>query len=527
MIDLTFCRELNTVWRTQRKDNVMRFYLYAVAFIGGGVVLALEILGTRILGPFYGVSLFLWSALISITLAALTLGYAVGGRWADRRATVGRLSTLLGLAGTWTLLIPWLKYPVLQISEPYGLRVAVLVATFILFFPPLTLLGMISPFVIKLRARSLDEVGRSAGNLYAVSTVGSVIAALATGFILIPNIGVNLLVVSLSGLLFLTAGAGFLLLKKIGAAIGMFFLGAVTLATARAEDHRSEGLAGVYQSPYAEIRIVDTEDGRHMLIDGGIHTLIDTSTGNSRHPYTAVMEIPMYLTNRPGKMLLVGLGGGSLAKSYCRQGWKVDAVEIDPTVTEVAYRYFGLEESDATIYTMDGRQYVSTIETRYDLILLDAFGSSSIPFHLVTDEVFALIASRLRDGGILGINLESVGWRHRIVLSVAATLRRHFANIIVLPMAEPPNTIGNVVILASDEAFTLARELPRHYHDPFYRFSDQYHRNHAWDNQFIPPTEGVQIITDDLNPVDLWSEDVNFVARKNLHSYFEKNKLGW
>ena len=182
-----------------------KWYLYIAVFVGGAAVLAIEILGTRILGPFYGVSLFLWSALISVTLIALSVGYAVGGRWADRGATFSRLYWLLAGAGIWTLLIPWLRAPVLFIAEPFGLRFAVLVAAFILFVPPLTLLGMVSPYAIRVRASSLNVVGRTAGDLYAVSTVGSVVAALLTGFVLIPNVGVTRLTYLIGGMLVLTS----------------------------------------------------------------------------------------------------------------------------------------------------------------------------------------------------------------------------------------------------------------------------------------------------------------------------------
>ena len=179
--------------------------LYLVVFIGGASVLAIEILGTRVLGPFYGVSLFLWSALITVTLAALSLGYAVGGCWADRGANFSKLALILTGAGLWLLMTPWIKRPVLDLVEPAGLRIAVLAASSILFFVPLALLGMISPYAIRLKAKNLDEVGRTAGNLYAVSTVASVVAALLTGFVLIPNVGVSRLILLIG--VFLLLGA--------------------------------------------------------------------------------------------------------------------------------------------------------------------------------------------------------------------------------------------------------------------------------------------------------------------------------
>ncbi|MEE8586023.1 MAG: fused MFS/spermidine synthase, partial [Acidobacteriota bacterium] len=194
-----------------------KYYLPIVVFVSGAAVLAIEILGTRILGPFYGVSLFLWSALITVTLVALSIGYALGGRWADRGPVMARLYAIIAGAGLWTLLIPWFKTPLLVISEPFGLRAAVLVAAAVLFLPPLTLLGMVSPYAIRLRASSLEVVGRTAGDLFAISTVGGVIAALLTGFILIPNVGVNRLTLLTGGVLLLLAALGLLWQRELRA----------------------------------------------------------------------------------------------------------------------------------------------------------------------------------------------------------------------------------------------------------------------------------------------------------------------
>ena len=133
-------------------------YLYLSVSLSGASVLAIEILGTRILGPFYGVSLFLWSALITVTLAALSAGYALGGRWADKGATYPRLSSLLAGAGLWLIAVPWMRNPLLHLAEPFGLRFAALVAALALFFVPLMLLGMVSPYAIKLRASSLEDI---------------------------------------------------------------------------------------------------------------------------------------------------------------------------------------------------------------------------------------------------------------------------------------------------------------------------------------------------------------------------------
>ncbi len=508
------------------------WYLYVVVFVSGAAVLAVEILGTRILGPFYGVSLFLWSALITVTLAALSLGYVLGGRWADRGPRFTRLCSLLAMASVWLMLIPWLKQPLLYLAEPLGLRFAVLVAAFILFAPPLTLLGMISPYAIRLGAFSLEEVGRTAGNLYALSTMGSVLSALLTGFFLIPNIGVSRLILAIGLALLITAVFGFAIAKnsRSGALAGVLLLllsGSLTAALPMAQAQPARGLLAVEQSAYAELRVLETEAGRHLLIDGGIHTIVEPEFLESNFPYVAVLDIVKNLFAEAGGMLVIGVGGGSVIKSFARAGWNVAAVEIDPAVTEMALRYFALEAGQASLYHADGRQFLTTQPQAYDAIILDAFGSSSIPFHLVTAEAFALMHSRLRPNGVLAINVETIGWHHILTRSLAATLQQHFKHVLALPIAEPPNRLGNVILLAADRPLELAREIERNYADPDYRFSPSYQRVHAWDNRFEPDTRRAPVLTDDWNPVDLWSEQVNLAARRDLHDYFGEKGLSW
>jgi spermidine synthase len=507
---------------------MVNFYIYFAVIVSGASVLAIEMLGTRIIAPFYGVSLYLWSALISVTLAGLSVGYAIGGRWADRGPQINRFATVIGLAGLWIVFIPWLKTPILAVAEPLGLRAAVLAAATVLFFPPLALLGMVSPYAIRLKAASLDVVGTTAGNLYAVSTLASVVAAIGTGFFLIPNIGVYRLVFLIGLALIATAVLGLVSSSKMKSAIvapGVF--GAVALLVmwvAPAQTaNPDKGLMAVEQSVYGDIRVVDMDDVRYMLIDGGTHTIVDKTTGWSLFPYVNVLDISKLFFDQPGEMLLVGLGGGSVVKSFVADGWKVDAVEIDPVVTKMAYEFFMLKPDEARVYTMDARQHLMTHDKQYDIIVMDAFGSSAIPFHLVTEEAFELIRSRLKPGGILAMNIEAVGWHDRLVHSLAVTAGQAFSQVRVLPMAEPPSEIGNLVIMAADRSLELAEDPPV----PSGRFTAEYDRAHAWDNRFEVESDGVTILTDRLNPVDIWAERINVVARKQLHEYFGDRGIAW
>jgi spermidine synthase len=506
------------------------WYIYLAVIVSGASVLGIEILGTRLIGPFYGVSLYLWSALIGVTLAALSVGYAVGGNWADRGPRIGRLSLLLGIAGVWIGAIPWLRHPILASAEPLGLRTAVLVTATILFFPPLTLLGMVSPYAIRLKVSSVDTVGRTAGNLYAVSTVASVAAALVTGFFLIPNVGVGRLTFFIGILLIVTSMMG-LATRRRGVVSAVLLLAPLVLGSAAFRYAPGQyadvdrGLMAVAQSPYAEIRVIDKNDLRFMVIDGGTHTIVEPETWASHFPYVHALGVAKRFFDEPGRMLLVGLGGGSVAKSFAHDGWRVDAVEIDPVVERFARDYFGLEPSDATIHTMDGRRFLVQQRDSYDVIIMDAFGSSSIPFHLVTRESFELIRSRLAPGGVFAMNVEAVGWNDILVRSLAATLGTVFANVSVLPVAEPPDAIGNLILMAADRSIDLdAAHEPE---IPASRMRQEYHAFHAWNNRFEPDTAGAPVLTDDLNPVALWAERINRVARANLHQYFGARGQSW
>lgn len=504
------------------------YFIYLAVIVSGASVLAIEILGTRIIGPFYGVSLYLWSALISVTLAALSIGYAIGGRMADRGTKLNTFCTIIGLAGLWIALIPWVRHFVLTVAEPIGLRAAVLIAATILFLPPLTLLGMVSPYAIRLKASSLDVVGRTAGNLYALSTLASVFAAVGTGFFLIPNMGVSRLTFLVGVLLMITSVIGLFIgrkpVKRLILFIAASLLGGLAVVAGPSEQSNSEvGLLAVKQSAYAEIRVVDQDGSRYMLIDGGTHTIVDAVTMESYFPYVDVLDIAKGFYDQPGSMLLVGLGGGSVAKRFFRDGWNVEAVEIDPVVTEVAVEYFGFDSSKIRVHHKDGREFLIEQEGLYDIIIMDAFGSSSIPFHLVTKESFGLIRSRLKPGGILAMNIEAVGWHDKLVHSLFATMKRQFQFVQVLPIAEPPNQIGNLILLASNRELTLAEDPPV----PKGRFTRDYNRAHAWDNRFEVDTTGVQVLTDDLNPVDIWAERINLVARQNLHKFFTTKGIDW
>lgn len=511
--------------------------LYVIVSLSGAAVLALEILGTRVLGPFYGAGLFLWSALITVTLAALALGYALGGRWADRGPTAARLGSVLALAGVWVLAIPLLRRPLLLVTEPLGLRGAVLTASVLLFFPPLTLLGIVSPYAIRLKAARVEEVGRIAGNLFAISTLASVAAALLTGFVLIPYLGVGRLILVIGALLLVAAGLA-LSAGRGGraAAAGVVLLAFAGMAAAwKPAGERPDfdrGLTAIVESPYSQVRVVDRDDSRYLVIDGGIHSFVEPGTWNPLHEYSTVVMSLDYQFARRGRALVLGLGGGSVPISLARAGWQVDTVELDPEVVRLARRYFGLTERDTRVFVMDARRFLAEPGATYDLIVGDAYGSTSIPWQLLTRECFTAMSRRLAPDGIVALNVESVGWEDPMVRSTAATLRTEFPEIQALPVNDPPNALGNVIVVASRRPLDFSAPdtvigHPRDFLPEPYQHWVVITQNHAWNNAYRPDPAGAVVMTDDRTPVDLWAERINRAARKDLHAYFGRDDVSW
>ncbi len=486
-------------------------------------MLCLEIAGTRILAPYFGTSIYVWTALISVTLLSLSLGYFIGGILADRKLSFTILSYLLMAAGLSILLIPLISGFVIGIIRSLELRLAVIASAFLIFVFPLTLLGTVSPYVIKLRAGSMENVGRSAGSLYSLSTIGSVIAAILTGYVLVPKIGISNLVLLTGIIILMTAVINILYEKTFRQSIvfltiliiSAFLLTLLNLGLAK---NNSTQIVETLQSPYGEISIVDDDGARYLLIDGAVHSAIDLATGKAYYPYVDVMDLGADLFEAPGSMLLIGLGGGGIARNYYERGWHVDAVELDPVVVEAAYKYFGLLEKEADVYTGDGREYLYHTDSKYDLLILDAYGSSTIPFHLISREVFTLMKSKLSGSGVLALNVQSVGWRGEIVNTISATLASVFRKVKVLPIVEPPDRLGNLVILASDHKLELKKDLPV----VNGRFSSDYNRAHAWDNRFTPDVEGYSVLTDNLNNIDVLSESVSLASRRANLEYFMK-----
>ncbi len=475
-------------------------WLYCTVFITGGAIMVIELLGTRIIAPFYGSSLYVWTSVIAVTLMALAVGYFLGGFLADHAQRIG-LSLVIAGAGLLTMLIPWLAQPVLLATNSLGLRLGSFTSTFVLFTPSLLLLGMISPFAVKLATDSLDGVGLNTGSIYAVSTVGSVIGTLLLGFFLFPAIGTREIFVAIGVLLLLVALTAFVVERKIALrksnALPVVALTAIGLLFALLGSHAESEAESDYitrfeqESMYGWIRVIDNpqENFRVLTMDSSIIGAASLNTGQNALTYQRVVNLLPDL--RPGmeRALLIGQGAGHMAMNLSRMGVVTDTIEIDPAIAFAATEYFGYQPSGATLIG-DARYETKRLTHEYDLIILDVFTGGAEPFHLLTREYLSELHALLREGGLLAVNFVAFydSGNNPALASVALTLNEVFTQQRVF-VSEPGIDFNDYIFLASDAELEMDRASPM---------------NREWFAEHgvaLNTSEGV-LLTDNLNPLE-------------------------
>ncbi|AXG04985.1 spermidine synthase [Haloplanus rubicundus] len=476
-------------------------------FVSGVVSMGLEILAGRIVAPQFGSSIYTWGSIIAVFLAALSLGYHLGGKRAARRATHDRLAWLLLGTAAYVALVVFASDLLLAAAGAIPLpgRFASLPAVTLLFGPPTYLLGFISPYAAELT--EAEAVGAASGHVYAVGTVGSIVGAFATTFFLIPalsveaiGVGFGLLSVGTALWLAWAAGGRDPALASVAVAVlvvGAGFSGAIGV---------SPGGPVLYQTqtPYQELEVTQVGDVRTLYLDGQPHSAMDVSDPD-RHvfEYTRYFHLPLLMTEDVDRVLFVGGGGFTGPKHFASEyNATVDVAELDPEVIGTAKRYFRLEESENLhVYNTGGRQFLQETNRTYDLIVLDAYKKDKVPFQLTTVEFMRLAESRLDDDGVLFANLISApsGPASKFYRAEHKTMARVFPQVYTFPTARG-SVVQNVEVVATkrDERFTVAELKARNEA-----------RNVGIDladeiEMYRPPprTDDVPVLRDDRAPVD-------------------------
>ena len=465
--------------------------IYIHAFTIGFVVMAFEMIGSRFLNPYFGSSIYTWASIISTVLIALSVGYFAGGRLADKMPTPAVLGWLIVAASGWFAIVPFIIDPLFAaiFTVIRDVRYGSLVSSFLLLFLPLMLLGVYSPFAIRLLLGETGQSGTISGRVYGISTLGSILGTLVTTFYFIPIFGIRAITYFLAafscfvGLSFVTSGARKLPagarhgLRVAVAAIGLSLLVALYLMSAQSTVGISnlgteKFLTGVEANPQGEfspetikakadgiLENIQTEYNDIFVTKQGSLVTMSFQRRNRKYeesvidlddlnalpvPYTRTLTVALPYVPELRSLLMLGLGGGTTTRYLHRYLPQVEvlAVELDAGVIDMARRYFGIvPDKTYRVVQDDARVFLARNGERHNAILMDTFRGGYIPFHLLTREFFELVRERLTKDGVLVINLRG---GNELFPATVKTLRTVFANIDLYSS----RGAGNVIVVA-------------------------------------------------------------------------------
>lgn len=494
-------------WRTWLNKNGIG----AIVFSVGLITLLLEILGTRIIAPFYGSTIFVWASLITVSLGGLALGYWYGGIYADRimlaPLRVGKyrigsikdlLSVVLAAAGVYLMLVVKVDDIVLLITDFLGVRFGPLMSAVALFIAPFTLLGSVTPIAIRYRVDEIAHVSSDTGRLFAYGTIGSVAGALLAGFILVPLLAVST-VFTLAGAVLCIFAIGFYFEKRdldialvSSSAVLLLFLIPSYLTPAPVDAqviYKNQGFSG-------DIKIYElggeNRDIRCLLIDTSNQSCWNYDQNASAWPYTRYFRgaVNFFPEDKEINILIIGLGGGSVVKELAQseRPMHIDVVEIDPRVLEATREWIGLPDDDRITYHIsDGRYFLNHVDKKYHLIMTDIVIGTDVALHLSTKEFFEEVNRKLYPGGVFGVNAK--GWVYEQTLQplVYKTLESVFPYVHF--SARKPEIVSTIVYFARQEPFNERM---------FKGMIPNFYDKSVWDDVY--EYEKISVMTDNYNP---------------------------
>jgi spermidine synthase len=455
-------------------STVQGWLLILLVFVAGAASLAVELSASRLLAPYFGTSLFVWANLIGLILLYLTIGYYIGGRLADRFPRPDLLYILTTVAAFLIGLIPFISRPILSWSlssfATYSISVfyGSLVSVILLFAIPMILLGCVSPFAIRLRVEQVGKSGRTAGQLYAISTAGSILGTFLPVLWLIPTYGtyntflifaLSLLLVSFIGLIATRVRGGSSSRPRFPKQILPLIL-LIPLGLAAFDIHGpikppngSDGggvLITERESPYNYIQVVRVGNEMQLVLNEGlgVHSIYNPDKVLTQGPWDYFLIAPYF--NKPPftqqqvrKVGIIGLGAGTIPREFSAVYGPIpiDGVEIDGTIVDLARQYFHMNEPNLHVVVQDGRYFLQTTNQHYDVIGIDAYQQPYVPFQLTTLEFFREVRSHLNPQGVAVINAGRTCCDFRLVEALAQTMRATFSNVYIIDTQRFENSL--------------------------------------------------------------------------------------
>ena len=393
----------------QPKEVKKWFYLFAA--LEGGTVMAVELMSARMLAPWFGASLYVWVAVIGITLLSLAIGYYAGGRLATRYTGIDTIYWILLIAAGFLMLMPYLSEHLTILLMGMDMRIAVVLISLLFVLPPLVFLGTIPTLLISYLTRNVDQAGTTTGRVFTLSSASGIVALPIMGFLVIPQFGLTGPAIAIGLLIGIVPLVKLLAQKKYISLLLMVLLIFSFSQRTRAKSSPdlkvlsySEGLLGqvLVADVFKDGAGVKTND-RSLLINRMGQTVMDNVTKGTKWNYIIFTSSVASKLPENSRALVLGLGGGSAANSLNKLNFKVDAVELDNRIADLARKYFSLSP-DVNIIVDDARHYLETTEQTYDLIFFDVFRGDVQPPHVLTIECFEKAKSLLNKSGLIIVN---------------------------------------------------------------------------------------------------------------------------
>ncbi|MGK2932366.1 MAG: spermidine synthase [Solirubrobacterales bacterium] len=493
-----------------------RRYLYLLVFVVGACTLGTEIAGARLLAPYFGDSTIVWANTIGVVLVALSVGYWLGGKLADRDPRLITLCEVVLGGALLIALVPFLAQPFLGASVDafdtisVGTFAGSLFGVLVLLAIPVMVMGSVSPWAIRIAMSDVEHAGELAGRLYAVSTAGSLAGTMISALVTIPLLGtqrtflVFALVVAVVGL----GGLGW---RWAGVPVAIAAAMLIPVGTIKAADSGRVLFEAETTQQYA--RVVEKPDGeRNLELNEGqaIHSIYRPGYWLVGGYWDENLVLPFTTATGakpPERVAILGSAAGTVARQYGHffPETKVDAVEIDGELTELGREYFDLHNPNMEVFTEDARPWLRQAEPVYDTIMVDAYHQPYIPFYLATDEFFELVRDRLRPGGTMLINIGHPEGNDDLEETLTTTVAESFPSIkrdpvqgtsTMLVASEAPVSAGNLVSNAPALPFPLPSLAA------------------ATASRLEPGLTGGDVWTDDKAPVE-WLVDLSLLGIAN------------
>lgn len=517
------------------KKNTLLF----VVFITGASVLVLEVTALRVLTPYFGNTLYSASSVIGVILAALSLGYIWGGKYADKNPFLSRFYFLIFLSGITTFisfllsqfLLPLVGYSLSLTNGPF-------IMSIVLFIIPSIILGMLSPFAIKLieKKHSKVGIGELAGKVFFASTIGSITGSLLSGFYLIPWFGVSTIMLSVATLLSLLGLIGYTLSsvkKKTSSALLIFFCFTFSISYVSTKAFVNPDIIYSKDGLYEQLRVSDQElDERPIRVlyqDTSASSGIFLDTKELAFPYTKYFELYKLYKPELDNSLVLGAGAYSVPQALIDTSSTVvvDIVDIEPELFEVAKDYFFVDDSPRfNHFVEDGRRFLYDSDKKYDLIFSDVYFSvASIPSHFVTREFFELSKEKLSEDGIFVANMtgQVVRRRPNLFLSQVETFQEIFSNSFFVAIDSPETrNVQNIIFVGVNGEKNIddvLEEAKKYDSEIFSSLSDKII------DLSLFSTEQQILFTDDFAPVERLSSDLVAAKGKDLDSAFDGEEV--